>query len=307
MPPDSSTIAPSSYRGGIALGVAAYVLWGLLPLYFVLLAPANAIEIVAWRIIWSLGFCVIALTAARGWHALARVARRPGILLTLAIAAALIFVNWQTYVIATTSGQTVEAAIGYFINPVVTIFLGVVVLRERLRRLQWLSVGISLAAIVVLCVAYRGLPWIALVLAFSFGFYGLVKKRVAGTVDAVSGLAIESAWLAPVAVVELIVVATSSGLTFGADGPGHAVLLVLAGPVTAVPLLLFAASTRRLPLVHIGLIQYLTPLMQFLVGFVVEHESVSPARWLGLGLIWVALVTLGIDLLRSARPGRVSA
>ncbi|GAA4190327.1 EamA family transporter RarD [Gryllotalpicola kribbensis] len=292
-------------RSGLLFGFGAYLIWGMLPLYFLLLAPAGPFEIVAWRIIWSLGFCAIALTATRGWARLWALVRRRRILFTLAGAGILIFINWQTYVYATSSGQVVEAALGYFINPIVLVFLGVIVLRERLRPLQWAAVGISIVAVVVLTIAYGAFPWIALTLAFSFGLYGFVKKQVGGEVDALSGLTIESAWLVPVAVVELIVVGTTGGgVVFGTAGAGNTVLLVLAGVITAVPLLLFASAARRLPLVYMGLLQYLTPIIQFIIGVAVEHEQMEPARWVGFIVIWGALVLLTIDLLRASRGSR---
>jgi chloramphenicol-sensitive protein RarD len=292
-------------RTGLLFGAGAYLLWGLLPLYFLVLAPAGPFEIVAWRIIWSLGFCAIALTATRGWRRLWALARRPRILFTLAGAGILIFINWQTYVYATTSGQVVQAALGYFINPIVLVFLGVLVLRERLRPLQWAAVGISIVAVVVLTFAYGAFPWIALTLAFSFGLYGFVKKRVGGEVDALSGLTLESAWLVPVAVAELLLVGTmGGGVVFGTAGAGNTVLLIMAGVITAVPLLLFASAARRLPLVYIGLLQYLTPIIQFIIGVLFEHEQMEPARWVGFIIIWAALGLLTVDLLRASRAGR---
>ena len=294
----------STTRSGLLFGVGAYLIWGLLPLYFLILAPAGAFEIVAWRVLWSLGFCALALWLARGWGRLAALARRPRILFTLAGAGVLIFINWQTYVYATTSGHVVQASLGYFINPIVTVFLGVIVLREKLRRLQWAAVGVSIVAVIVLTFAYGAFPWIALTLAFSFGLYGFTKKQVGAEVDALSGLAIESTWLVPIAVAELFFVGATGGIVFGTAGVWNTVLLVLAGVVTAVPLLLFAASARRLPLVYIGLLQYLTPIMQFIIGVLFEHEAMEPARWIGFIVIWVALVMLTVDLVRVSRRPR---
>ncbi|GAA4177447.1 EamA family transporter RarD [Gryllotalpicola koreensis] len=291
-------------RSGLLFGIGAYVLWGLLPLYFILLAPTGPFEIVAWRIVFSLGFCAIALSLIGGWRRLGELARRPRILFTLAGAGVLIFINWQTYVYAATSGQVVQASLGYFINPIVTVFLGVLVLRERLRPLQWIAVGISVVAVVVLTFSYGAVPWIALTLAFSFGIYGFVKKQVGGEVDALSGLTLESAWLVPVAVGELIFVGATGGIVLGTAGTGNVVLLVLAGVVTAVPLLLFAASARRLPLVYLGLLQYLAPILQFAVGVFFEHEQMEPGRWVGFAVIWIALVLLTVDLLRASRRSR---
>nr|WP_051159330.1 EamA family transporter RarD [Agromyces subbeticus] len=284
--------------------IGAYGLWGFLPVYFIALAPSGPFEIVGWRVLFSLVFCVLLITVTRAWRPLAVLFRDRRIVLTMGLAGVLIFINWQTYVYATLSNQVVEAALGYFINPIVTVFLGVLVLRERLGLTQWIAVGISIVAVIVLAFGYGQLPWIALVLAFSFGFYGLIKKRVGPKVDAVSGLTLETVWLAPLAIVQLIFVGMTTGLTIGTVSPWHTVLLVLAGAVTAVPLLLFAAASRRLPLIFMGFIQYFAPFIQFLVGVVVLHEPMPLERWIGFGLVWVALVVLTIDLLRGVRAAR---
>ena len=284
--------------------IAAYTLWGVLPAYFLLLQPAGAIEIVALRILFSLVFCAILITATRAWPALVAILKQPRLVLMMGLAAALIFVNWQVYVYATLSNRVIETAIGYFINPIVTVLLGVILLRERLRPLQWVAVGISAFAVLVLAVNYGAFPWISLTLAFSFGIYGLIKKRVGARVDAVSGLTIETAWLVPVATVQLVVVGAGAGLTFGTVSLAHTLALLSAGVVTAVPLLLFAAAARRLPLVYMGLIQYLAPLLQFLFGAFVLNEEMPSARWFGFGLVWVALVVLSIDLIATGRASR---
>ncbi|MBM7505658.1 EamA family transporter RarD [Agromyces aurantiacus] len=294
-------------RLGLVFAVSAYGLWGFLPIYFIALAPTTPLEIVAWRILLSLVFCALLIAITRTWRPFAVLLRDRRVVLTMGAAGALIFVNWFTYVYATLSDQVVEAALGYFINPIVTVFLGVLVLRERLNAVQWTAVGISIVAVVVLAVGYGQLPWIALVLAFSFGFYGLIKKRVGHRVDAVSGLTLETAWLAPPAAVLLVVVATTTGLTMGTLGTWHTVLLLSAGAVTAVPLLLFAAAARRLPLIYMGFIQYFAPFIQFLVGVLVLHEPMPPERWLGFGLVWLALAVLTVDLVRGARASRRAA
>ncbi len=226
------------------------------------------------------------------------------ILFTMALAGALIYVNWQTYVLATVTGHVVEAALGYFINPIVTVLLGVIVQHERLRPAQWVAVGLSAVAVVVLALGYGSFPWIALLLAFSFGFYGLIKKRVGPTVDAISGLTLETMWLTPIAIVQLIVVALTTGITLGEYGVWHTVALAGAGVVTAVPLLFFAAASRRLPLVYMGFVQYVTPLIQFLVGVFVLHEAMPPERWVGFGIVWLALIVLSVDMVAAARTGR---
>lgn len=291
-------------RSGLAFAIAAYGLWGFLPVYFIALEPAGPIEIVGWRVLLSLVFCVLLITVTRAWRPFMALVRDRRVLFTMGLAGVLIFVNWSTYVYATLTNQVVEAALGYFINPIVTVFLGVLVLRERLNVTQWIAVGISIVAVVVLAVGYGQLPWIALVLAFSFGFYGLIKKRVGPKVDAVSGLTLETAWLAPLAVAQLVFVAMTSGLTMGTVSPWHTVLLLMAGVVTAIPLLLFAAASRRLPLIFMGFIQYFAPFIQFLVGVFVLQEPMPPERWIGFALVWLALLVLTFDLVRGARSAR---
>ncbi|MFF1572775.1 EamA family transporter RarD [Leifsonia sp. NPDC058292] len=291
-------------RSGLIYAISAYVLWGILPIYFLSLVPASAFEIVAWRVLFSLVFCAILLTVTRKWRVFGALLTNKRVLFTMGAAGALIYVNWQTYVLATVSGHVVEAALGYFINPIVTVFLGVIVQRERLRVAQWVAVGVSVVAVVVLAIGYGSLPWIALLLAFSFGFYGLIKKRVGGSVDAVSGLTLETMWLTPVAIVQLIVVGATVGITLGTISVWHTVLLVGAGVITAVPLLFFAAASRRLPLVYMGFIQYFAPFIQFLVGVAILHEAMPPERWLGFGIVWLALLILTVDMIVAARSGR---
>jgi chloramphenicol-sensitive protein RarD len=291
-------------RSGLIYAISAYVLWGILPIYFLALIPASAFEIVAWRVLFSLVFCAILLTVTRKWRAFGVLLVNRRVVLTMGIAGALIYVNWQTYVLATVSGHVVEAALGYFINPIVTVFLGVLVQREKLRVAQWVAVGVSIVAVVVLTVGYGSLPWIALILAFSFGLYGLIKKRVGGSVDAVSGLTLETMWLTPVAIVQLIVVGATVGITLGTISVWHTILLASAGVITAVPLLFFAAASRRLPLVYMGFIQYFAPFIQFIVGVAILHEAMPPERWVGFGIVWLALLILTVDMIVAARKGR---
>ena len=298
--------APSQPRlvSGLIFALGSYLLWGFLPVYFRLLAPTGAFEIVAYRILFSLVFCAILLTITQGWGRMAALLRQPRILLTMAVAGVLIYINWQVFVLAAVSGHVVEGALGYFINPIFTVLLGVIFLRERLRPAQWVAVGISAVAIVVIAVGYGAFPWIAIALTLSFGLYGFIKKRVGGHVDALSGLTLETAWLTPVAVVQLILVGLTSGLTFTAGGPGHTVLIVLVGVATGLPLLLFAAAASRLPLIAIGLTQYLTPVLQFIFGVVFLGEAMSTTRWIGFVLVWVALIVLTVDLVRAAQGQR---
>jgi chloramphenicol-sensitive protein RarD len=289
---------------GLAFAIGAYGLWGFLPLYFSVLAPAGAIEIVSWRILLSLVFCALLLTITRGWGAFLATVRDRRTVLILGAAGAFVLVNWVVYVFATLTGHVVEASLGYFTNPIVTVLIGVIVLRERLRPLQWAAIAISAIAVLVLAINYGKFPWIALALAFSFGLYGFIKKQVGGRVDAISGLTIETAWLAPLALVVVGILAANGELVMGSAGAVHTSLLLSAGVITAIPLLLFAAAARRLPLVYIGLSQYLAPVMQFLIGVFLFHEEMPTARWLGFALVWIALIVLTIDMLRSNRMAR---
>jgi chloramphenicol-sensitive protein RarD len=289
---------------GVLLAILAYAIWGFLPLFFLLLVPATAIEIVSWRILFSIVFCAILLTVTHGWKHLFELFRDRRIALTLLVAGILILINWLVYVYATTSGEVVQAALGYFANPILTVLLGVFFLRERLRPMQWVAIGISVIAVLVIAINYGAFPWIAVVLALSFGTYGLIKRRVGGRVDALSGLTIETMWLAPIAVAQLLFVGFTSGLTIGHVSVLQTVAMALAGVVTAVPLLLFAGAARRVPLTVIGLTQYLTPVLQFLIGVLLLHEAMPIARLIGFVFVWIALIILSIDTFRASRASR---
>jgi chloramphenicol-sensitive protein RarD len=296
---------PPQGRVGLLYAIGAYTLWGILPLYFILLKPATAFEIVPFRILMSLLFCALLLTLTRAWVPFRALLRDRRTLLLMAGAAVAIYINWQVYVLAALEGHIIEASLGYFINPIVTVLLGVIVLREKVRLAQWIALGVAFAAILVIAIGYGSVPWIALALAFSFGAYGLIKRVVGKTVDAVGGLTLETAWLAPIAVVQLVLVATfGGGLEFGQNGPALTVAMLFAGVVTTVPLLLFAAGARRIPLVVLGMTQFLAPLMQFVFGWLVLQEAMPLERWIGFGLVWVALVVLMTDMIVAARPPR---
>jgi chloramphenicol-sensitive protein RarD len=286
-------------------GLGAYLLWGVLPLYFELLKPSGAVEVVAHRVLWSLIFCAAVLSATRTWRAFGVVLRNRRTMALVATAAVLLAVNWLTFVFAALSGHVVDASLGYFINPLVTVLLAVVVLRERLRRLQWVSLGFGALAVVVITVGYGRLPWVALTLAVSFGVYGLIKNRVGRSVAAAPGLAAETLVLAPVSAGYLIWLQTTGDATFGASGGWHAVALAGTGIATALPLLLFGEAARRLPLSVVGMLQYLAPVLQFLIGVLVLHETMPPARWWGFALVWVALVLLTVDGVRTQRARRL--
>ncbi|PTT17475.1 EamA family transporter RarD [Microbacterium sp. HMWF026] len=302
------TPPPAAPTGGTTRGalyaLGAYLLWGVLPIYFLQLKPTGAFEVVAWRIVFAFVFCLLLLTVLRAWPAFLRIVRQPRLMGLTALAGVLIYVNWQTYLYGALNEHVIETSLGYFINPIVTVLLGVIVLRERLRVLPWVAVGIAVLAVVIIVVGYGSFPWIALTLAFSFGVYGLVKKQIGPSVDAVSGLTLESFWLLPVAGIQLAVVASTTGITLGTAGPVHTILLLLAGAVTAVPLLLFASGARRVPLTVIGLLQFIAPILQFIIGVWVLHEPMTTERWIGFGLVWVALVVLSVDSLVAARRHR---
>jgi chloramphenicol-sensitive protein RarD len=305
--PDAPS-SPAAARRRAAVGGVyaffAYLLWGVFPLYFLALAPSGPWEIVAWRILLSLAFCLIALTIVRGWRRLGAIIRQPRLLVWTAVAGVLIFVNWTVYLVATLTGHVVETSLGYFINPIVTVLLAVLVLRERLRAAQWVAIGIAVSAVLVIVIGYGAFPWIAVVLALSFGFYGLVKKQIGPSVDALSGLTLESAWLSPVAAAMLVWVGLTTGITIGTAGVWHGILLGLAGVATATPLLFFAAGARRAPLSGIGLLQFVAPILQFVIGVWVLNEPMTLERWIGFGLIWVALIVLTVDQLAAARRPR---
>jgi chloramphenicol-sensitive protein RarD len=281
----------SEQRRGTLLGVAAYLMWGLFPLYWPLLEPAGALEILAHRVVWSLvAVALLLIVTGRSVRHLPR-ARRP--LALLVAAAVLIGVNWGVYIWGVNNHHVVETSLGYFINPLVSVALGVLVLGERLRRLQWLAVAVAAGGVGVLTVAAGRPPWIALTLALSFGTYGLVKAVVG--VGAVEGLVVETAALAPIALLFLAISASGGHGNFTNHGPGHALLLMTAGIVTAIPLLAFAGAAARVPLNRLGLLQYMTPTIQFLIGVLLRHEPVSAGRFGGFLLVWAALALFTVD------------
>jgi chloramphenicol-sensitive protein RarD len=284
-------------RRGTLLGVAAYLMWGLFPLYWPLLEPAGALEILAHRVMWSLvAVVILLLVTGRSVRALPRDRRR---LMLLAAAAVLIGVNWGVYIWGVNNHHVVETSLGYFINPLVSVALGVLVLGEKLRRTQWTAVGVAAVGVGVLTVETGHPPWIALVLAFSFGTYGLVKAVVG--VGAVEGLVIETTVLTPVALVFLAVMSAQGDGNFTNHGVGHAFLLTTTGVVTAVPLLAFAGAAARVPLNRLGLLQYMTPTIQFLIGVLLRHEPVSTGRLVGFVIVWLALALFTVDTATTRR------
>ncbi|SDZ35974.1 chloramphenicol-sensitive protein RarD [Micromonospora pattaloongensis] len=295
----------SELRRGYLFGLGAYVLWGFFPLYIKLLRPAGPIEILAHRVVWSVVFVALVLAVQRNWGFLRALARRPKALGAITVAAALIGVNWGTYIYGVNSDRVVETALGYFINPLVVILLGVTVLRERLRRAQWLALGIGGLAVAVLTVDYGRLPYIALTLALTFGSYSLVKKRLG--FPAAQGLFVESAVLALPALAYLGWLGWRADSTFGHVSTGHTALLVFAGAATAIPLLLFAGAANRLPLTGLGILQYSAPIIQLGCGLLIFHEPMPPARLAGFALVWVALIVFTVDGVRHARRSSKAA
>ena len=289
---------------GAAFGVAAYSLWGLFPLYFTALEPAGALEVLVHRMLWTLVVCLIVLTATRGLRFLVELRHHPRRVAAISVAGLAIAANWGIYVGAVVSGHVVEASLGYFLNPLVTVGLGVVVLHERLRRLQWAAVAVGAIAFAYLVVDYGRVPWISACLAASFASYGLMKKRVGGSMTALQSLTSETAVLAPAAVVILVVLTMTGHTTFTTDGAGHSLLLMSTGIVTAIPLLLFAAAARRVPLVTIGLLQFITPVLQLICGVWLLGEHLSTGRWVGFGIVWIALALLSADSIHAGSRDR---
>ncbi|MFH9114116.1 EamA family transporter RarD [Streptomyces globisporus] len=292
-------------RAGLLYGIGAYGMWGLVPLFWPLLEPSGAIEILAHRMVWSLGVVAVALLAVRRWAWVGELVRDRRKLGLISVAAATISVNWGLYIWAVNNGHVVEASLGYFINPLVTIALGVLLLGERLRPAQWAAVAISVAAVLVLAIGYGKPPWVSLVLAFSFATYGLIKKKV--NMGGLESLAAETAVLFVPALGFLLWLAASGESTFTAGGTGHGFLLAATGIVTALPLICFGAAAIRVPLSTLGLLQYLAPVFQFGLGVLYFHEAMPPERWAGFALVWLALSLLTWDALRTARRNRMLA
>lgn len=294
-------------RSGYIFGLGAYLSWGTFPIFFALLSAVDPFQIIPWRVISSMLFCLVLVSLIGKWRSVRAVFRDPRSLFWFSVSSLLLYANWQFFVIGVTSGRIIETALGYFINPLVTILVGVVIRRERLRRAQWVAVGIAFAGVLTSSIAYGKFPWIAIALALSFGLYGSVRKIANEEVDAVTGLAIETIISTPVAIGQLILVwvlAGSSGPVGGslvAYGPTVMFLLIASGIVTAVPLIFFGAANRRLPLTHMGFMQFITPILSFLTGYFIFHEEMPLSRWIGFLAVWVALVVLLTDMVKHAR------
>ncbi|MCX4664428.1 EamA family transporter RarD [Streptomyces uncialis] len=300
--PGAPRDAHGEHRFGLLNGVTAYAMWGLVPLFWPLLKPAAAAEILAHRMVWSLAFVALGLLVVRRWAWAGELIRSPRQLAMLVGAAVVITINWGVYIWSVNAGHVVEASLGYFINPLVTIAIGVLLLKERLRRWQWVAVGTGAAAVVVLTIGYGRPPWISLCLAFSFAVYGLLKKKVG--LGGLESLSAETAVLFLPALGYLLWLGARGESTFGSEGFGHMALLAATGLVTAVPLVCFGAAAIRVPLSTLGLLQYMAPMFQFLLGVLYFKEAMPLERWLGFALVWAALSLLTWDAIRTARNNR---
>lgn len=288
-------------RLGLIYGSSAYLLWGLLPLLFAAAAPTGALELVANRVIWALVFCAILLVFARGFARTWQIVKSGSTFWLLAVAAVLIATNWTTFIYGIDTGHLVEISLGYYLNPLISIGLGVVFLKERLRPLQWAAVGFGLVAVIIVGLGLGRVPYLAFSVALSFGFYGLVKNKVGAKVGALEGMTIETAILALPSLAYLGVLAANGTQTFTGYGALHVVIVLLTGPVTAIPLILFGAAARRIPLSWIGMLQYIAPTLQFIIGITILGEAMSTTRWIGFFVIWIAVILLCTDMVRQSR------
>lgn len=284
-------------RKGLLFALGAYGIWGSFPLIIHSLDFASPFEVVAWRIIFGLVLAILMLTLAKAWGSLLQVLRDRKLFWLLALCSALIYVNWLVYVLGVSSGHILESSLGYFINPLVTVVLAVFFQREKLTRWQWVAVALGAIAVAVLTVDYGHIPMIALSLAISFGFYGLLKARIGAKVTPLIGYSVETAMLIPLSIVQLVLVDQWVGVKFGTEGFYSWFGLALFGFLTAIPLILFGSATKHLPLAWVGFMQYLTPSVQFVLALVVFHEPMPAARWIGFGIVWLGLVTLMAPML----------
>ncbi len=294
----------ASVRLGLLFGIGAYAIWGFFPLYFPLVEQATALEILSERFVFSLLFMVVVLTVTRSWSRLPPVLRHRRSMALLSAAAACIAGNWGVYIWAVNGGNVVEASFGYFINPLVLVLIGVVFLGERLRRLQWVAVGIAALAVVVLTWGLGRPPWIGLALAFSFAGYGTLKKLVGA--DPMASLTIETAVASPIALAYLVHLQLIGSLVLFHSSVPTSLLLMGTGVITAIPLVMFGAAANRIPLTSMGLLQYLTPIIQFVIGVAVLGETMPPVRWAGFAIVWAALVVFSYDGLRQGGRNRTA-
>ncbi len=300
-------ISADEVRLGTIYGFLAYASWGVLPLYFHALEPAQAFEILAHRIVWSLVFCLVLVALKRDTAWVPVIPRHPRRFMLLTLAAFLLAINWGVYIYAVISGNVVESSLGYFINPLILVLMGVLILHEQLRRLQWWAVGLGTIAVLIISLNYGRLPWIALSLALSFATYGFIKKQVGADIGALPSMTIETVVLAPFAAAGIVWIERTGNGTFSTEGAAHTLMLLSTGVVTAVPLILFAAAARRVPLATMGLLQFFAPVLQFICGVFVLGEVVPASRWIGFGFVWIALVLLTVHTIRTSRSRSRSA
>jgi chloramphenicol-sensitive protein RarD len=295
--PDESAIR----RAGLINGFSAYLLWGVMPLLFAAAAPTGALELVSHRVIWSLGFCAILLVFTGGFLRTWQILRSPRLFGLLLLASVLIAINWTTFIYGVETNQLVEISLGYYLNPLISIGLGVIFLGEKLRPLQWTAVGFGLLAVIIVGIGLGRVPYLAFTVALSFGLYGLVKNKVGSRVGAVEGMAVESLVLAVPSAIYLIFLGSLGLQTFTGFGGWHVFVIIITGPATAIPLILFSAAARRIPLSWVGMLQYLTPTIQFTLGVTVLGEMMSTTRWAGFFVIWIAVILLCTDMIRHSR------
>jgi chloramphenicol-sensitive protein RarD len=300
---DKSKPRQKNIAKGLSLGLLAYFIWGSFPLVI-----ANPWEIVVWRIVFGFLTALILIAITRTWKSLFAVFRDKKMLLWIAVSSVFIMINWQVYVIGVSAGRVIETSLGYFINPIFTVLIAVIYLREKLNRVQWVAIGISVIAVTVLTIDYGHLPWIALTLAGSFGIYGLAKNKLGGKVSALNSYTLESGALVPVAIVQAAIVASMApGLQITQNGWQGIAGLAIFGVLTAIPLILFGSAAENLPLSWVGFMQFMAPTIQFILALTVLNEEMPPARWAGFMLVWLALVILTTDALKRSRANRVLA
>ena len=288
-------------RTGLTLGVGAYALWGMLPLYFNAIAVVGPFEIVPWRVLFTVVICALAMTLLRGWADITRILRSRRMVAWLLLSSLFLYANWQFFVIGVMSDRVLETSMGYFINPLVTILLGVFVRKEVLTRLQWSAVLIAAVGVLVSAINYGRFPWIALGIACSFACYGAVHKELGEAVGGLPGLTIESMMTLPLALIQAVFLSATVGLTAFTHGASIGFLVILSGVITAVPLIFFGEAAARLPLTVLGFLQFLTPIITFLYGYLVLSEPMDASRWIGFIAVWIAVSLLIFDLVRRSR------
>lgn len=287
-------------RSGLGFGLGAYLIWGTFPVFFTLIAAVNPFEVVSWRVITTLVICALIVTFTRRWGVVARLLRRPKLVGAFALSAVLLYSNWQLFVVGVMSERILETSLGYFINPLFTVLFAVLFWRERLSVLQWIAVGIAAAGVLYSAISYGKIPWISLGIALTFGLYGVVHQRIPN-VDGVTGLTVETLVSAPIGLAQMVIVASTAGITAFSFGPTIGLLVLASGLLTAIPLILFGEAARRLPLTYLGFLQFLTPVLGFLFGYFIMHEELTTGEWVGFIGVWIALMFLITDMILRVR------